>query len=1211
MKKKKGLLKIFLTPILIMVLIQGMVPFLTLVYSGIKTKLEENTIRIDNHMLEKSQVILQNDMIEKWRSIYKYSDELSEKLSGVLNSSGADIKQFISSEDLQQEYLDNVFPGMIDDLQYRTVSGVFLILANNNSIDSESGYKGFFVRDSDPDTKTASNTDLLMEKGSKQLAHDKSISLDSSWSTDFDFAGYGKREADDFFYKPYQAAMEHKDSNMVDLGYWAKPFILEDHYMDNHKMISYSVPLKYDNEIYGVVGVEIATSYVSNYFSVKDLDNTLNAGYALGEGLYTKIFTATIACTILIALCVYLLVRYVTNPVYRLMERIRGGIEGIHNFENSSILEIDELHDVIENLTDAQKQTEEQLLEEKERYRIAVESSQDMFFTYRKTEKILELVNSDGCDGVWDCNEHPEFIEDNYVHPADRNMVFNTFRHNEKKADIEFRLCLPGQKDYIWAHLAASIMQDENGEYNRIVGCVNNITQRKLLEEAQINKQIYDSVTSFYRLTYGIEAIQTARFKKPEGFLAMTDIEQFTSIDEQYGLVFGELMLEQLSAVMKQNFVQLGADDVIYIRAGADQFLIWIPDIGKEYVEKAMTRTQREFAELTDENYLALNFKCGITRVKQNMVLHDSIIQVKKALETAKQKKANIVIYESLSEGQKMIDVNEEFDEIDAIEQLKQMSLSSLALNLFDKDGQIGVVLDFLAIKLKEKYEFDNIIITKFNMEYLSNILSYHWHDTKKHGKWEGIVHCTDAQYLKFIENNEMQKVLTYDENEKNNPVFGAFVFGTHGLIFHMMDGGQYSGSIILIGGDTKLLNEENEQKCLDEISAILQNRINIQRHDLSAQAKSEFLARMSHEIRTPMNGIIGMTEIALKQGQTEEKRVECLKKIESSSNYLLGLLNDILDMSKIESGKMKLVYGSYNLREILDDIKILMDNRMAEKNITFRQDIDLKNSWFLCDKLRINQVLVNLLSNAVKYSNPGGNVTLIVKETCKEDKESNIYFAVQDDGIGIAKDKQQLIFQSFEQADESEAARRQGTGLGLAICNRLVHMMDSDIKLESEINKGSKFSFSIVLKQITEEKTLSENEAEPVDFKGKRILVVEDNELNMEIIHTLLEDYGIIVSEAYNGKEAVECVKNNPPYYYDLILMDIMMPVMDGLEATREIRNIPRDDCSHIPIIAMSANAFDEDVKRSLASGMNAHLSKPVNIKALEKTLSKIMMGG
>ena len=192
MKKKKGLLKIFLTPILIMVLIQGMVPFLTLVYSGIKTKLEENTIRIDNHMLEKSQVILQNDMIEKWRSIYKYSDELSEKLSGVLNSSGADIKQFISSEDLQQEYLDNVFPGMIDDLQYRTVSGVFLILANNNSIDSESGYKGFFVRDSDPDTKTAYNTDLLMEKGSKQLAHDKSISLDSSWSTDFDFAGYGK-----------------------------------------------------------------------------------------------------------------------------------------------------------------------------------------------------------------------------------------------------------------------------------------------------------------------------------------------------------------------------------------------------------------------------------------------------------------------------------------------------------------------------------------------------------------------------------------------------------------------------------------------------------------------------------------------------------------------------------------------------------------------------------------------------------------------------------------------------------------------------------------------------------------------------------------------------------------------------------------------------------------------------------------------------------
>lgn len=409
------------------------------------------------------------------------------------------------------------------------------------------------------------------------------------------------------------------------------------------------------------------------------------------------------------------------------------------------------------------------------------------------------------------------------------------------------------------------------------------------------------------------------------------------------------------------------------------------------------------------------------------------------------------------------------------------------------------------------------------------------------------------------------------------------------------------------MGIDQKILDNEEDRKNLNEIGSIIQNKINLQRHDLAAKAKSDFLARMSHEIRTPMNGIIGMAEIALRDGQEEKRRIDCLNKIKNSSNYLLGLLNDILDMSKIESGKMKLVSEQADLAKMIRGLEPLLESKIAEKNIRFSQNIELKNDWFICDELRINQVLVNLLGNAVKYSNMGGHVKLTVREMQKTAELSEIYFEVSDDGIGIAEDKQHLIFQSFEQADTSENARIQGTGLGLAISSRLIHMMDSQIQLQSAPGKGSTFYFTLQLKPVEKSRLQEKTPDLSRDFTGKRVLVVEDNALNMEIARTLLETFGIEVEEAYNGKEAVEGVRTTPPGYYDLILMDIMMPEMDGLEATRTIRQIDREDLKTLPIIAMSANAFDEDVKRSIASGMNGHLSKPVNVSLLKETLASV----
>ena len=1296
MKKKKSLWNIFLIPILIIVFVQGAVPFLTLIFSGIRSNMENAVIGLDSHTVENRKVVLENDMIEQWSSVYKESDSLSSALTKVLSNHQMDMQGFMGSGKVQEEYLETVFYDMVEVLQYNSTSGIFLVLGNDGDTDSEGEYKGFWVRDSDPQTKTASRTDLLMERGSKVLSQNMSISLDTSWHTDFHFQGNGKRDADDFFYQPYITAENYVDSrtSMKNLDYWSKPFILEDFYKDNHKMITYSAPLVYDKTVYGVLGIEVGVNDLTKFFQVKDLDSDLNAGFALvvdhgngnyegiaGEGalydavsrdgsdfvleepvqenlrlvqgaaigkqqiyglvsnlelysrnvpyedtqwalcgfvtedsvyglisdVYERILGAILGSALMAVILVYFLVQYATEPVYHLVESVRGGVKGIHGFQESGIQELDELHKVIENLTDTQMQTENQLLEEKERYRIAVESSQDAFFTYKCKEKLLEIVNSKGNDGVWDCGKHPEFLDNDSIHPADKAKLVNAVKSSDGVLDVDFRL-QHANGEFQWVNLSGSITFDENKERSRVVGCIHNVHQHKLLEQAQKRKQIYDSITSFYRLGSGLEVVETLCRDDPEGVLVLLEIQQFSKIDERYGLIFGDIILEQFAGLLAKRFQEDGLNGGIYIRAGADQMLVWLPVCTTGPIVRSVQGLEKEFGALTDEKHLSLSLKCGIAVTGSRNSLSEALEQTKTALTAARHGKQEIMFYEELSTVEKACAVDVAFAEVASLERLKEMTLSSIALNLFDRDGDTSVVLDILALKLQEKYHLTDIVITHFNGEYMVNNLLYCWKTWKKKDGWDGMVHCSEKQYQHFVETQEMQQLLTSGESIRKEPLIQPFTSGRNDIVFHMTDNGQYSGSIVFRDIDQDVLEKKEECKCLEEISAIIQNRLNLERHDLSAKAKSDFLARMSHEIRTPMNGIIGMTEIALKDGQTEERRIDCLRKIEYSSEYLLGLINDILDMSKIESGKMRLIEEKCNLMEMIQGLRPLLEAKLNENNIQYIADIQLKNHWFMADSLRLNQVLVNLLGNALKYSRPDGHVWLTVRETEEEKGFSNLYFQVRDDGIGIAPEKQQLIFRQFEQADNSENARKQGTGLGLAISRRIVRMMDSDIKLESEPGKGSSFSFNVKLQPVSGEKTTVTSQPEEISFPGKRILVVEDNELNMEIICTILENYGIKTEQAVNGKEAVRRMEESVPGYYDMIFMDIMMPEMDGLEATRTIRNLDREDCKKIPIYAMSANAFDEDVKRSLASGMNGHLSKPVNLQVLEKTLQKVL---
>ena len=376
----------------------------------------------------------------------------------------------------------------------------------------------------------------------------------------------------------------------------------------------------------------------------------------------------------------------------------------------------------------------------------------------------------------------------------------------------------------------------------------------------------------------------------------------------------------------------------------------------------------------------------------------------------------------------------------------------------------------------------------------------------------------------------------------------------------------------------------------------------------VASKAKSVFLATMSHEIRTPLNAIIGMAGIAKKSITDQEKTLFSINQILSSSNYLLGILNDILDMSKIDAGKLELYYEPINTKEAFDEVSNIIGQRCLEKNISFITNADtFKEMVVMGDKLRINQVLINLLGNAVKFTPEGGEIIFNVNFMDEDETSVNVHYAVSDNGIGMTEEQMSKLFIPFEQADGRVAASFGGTGLGLSISQNLIRLMGGEIKVESKIQQGSKFYFDINLEKGKEVAKLATAIQIP-KLQGKKILLVEDIEINRFIAIEMLQPTGAEIEEAENGQQAVEMFANSPPGYYCLIFMDVQMPIMGGYEATKEIRMLDRQDSQLIPIIAMTANAYTEDMEAALASGMNGHVSKPIDEDHLMDTLGRFV---
>ncbi|MDL2206459.1 response regulator [Eubacteriales bacterium OttesenSCG-928-N13] len=405
-----------------------------------------------------------------------------------------------------------------------------------------------------------------------------------------------------------------------------------------------------------------------------------------------------------------------------------------------------------------------------------------------------------------------------------------------------------------------------------------------------------------------------------------------------------------------------------------------------------------------------------------------------------------------------------------------------------------------------------------------------------------------------------------------------------------------------------------NSMKLLDN-NRHLEEIVEQRTHALSEQtqaaqvanmAKSEFLARMSHEIRTPLNAIIGMTQIALKSS-SEPKTIRSMEEVSTASTHLLDILNDVLDMSKIESGKFEMTNESFQLRGAMDEVSNIISSRCKERHITYKTNgQDLPQVFVDGDRLRLKQVLINLLGNAVKFTPEHGQIECMVNITHQDDARVRLHFVVQDNGIGMSPSQIAHLFTAFEQTDRSIASRYGGTGLGLAISQSLVERMGGHIEAESEKGYGSKFFFDVEFELAEQQhgKIAVAQDGTVPDLSGKRVLVVEDVEINRIILIELLAETNLSIDEAVDGVQAVEMFTKSGIGSYDMILMDVQMPNMNGYDATRRIRQLKREDAASTPIIALTANAYREDVENALEAGMDGHLAKPVDLDALMNIL-------
>ena len=931
--------------------------------------------------------------------------------------------------------------------------------------------------------------------------------------------------------------------------------------------------------------------------------------FGMGESTYVWIIGAVLFGLLFSVVAVYVLVKHLTDPIKELTASIGRGTKGLAHYEQSNISEIDGIYSVVNQLFEKQMATERSLQEEASRYRVALENTNDSFFTYDIFSRTVVIMNVENLNGHWDCPE-PEygFLSKAYIHPDDRALVRGIFSglNRPPLPDTlrrEFRICRPGQ-DYRWKSFYGRVLREPDGTASRLVCSLRDIDEEKQAEALRRRQNAYDGLTGLHSLEEGMRVLREQAACCGHGAVIALCLPEMARMQLKHGPTFIQMLLSELGPAL-----QCG-EKIHGFRLNGDEFIYWLPEREEAYAELRARDLVGRVRSVFPEELLELPVCAGVSGWSRGTDIMDALRRAHAAQQyVAGNPTRSCIVYSELPEearGELPVVRQRQYSSLNHV---RESTLTYLSINLLSGDEGYDLKMYMLLREVARRLEASAAAVSLFWMDSMSTTLEYWWDPNAQPER--RVLFFTGEQLSQLEQWIGSRQLCAYTAQESET-VLAPFLFGqaSGGLLMPMYDDDVEMGCLWLSGVE----REKKEKSLLEDLrqmTGVLQGYLRQRQHDAAAQAKSEFLSRMSHEIRTPMNGIIGMTNIALFPGKTREEMVECLKKISVSSQYLLGLLNDILDMSKIESGKMQIVPENFSMDEMLDTIREMIVPQTQAKGIRFVEDIQLKTRWFCADRLRISQILVNILGNAVKFTPAGGTIRLTVQERQEGEgntgKYSDVFFAVSDTGIGISKENQERVFRSFEQVSGVNSGGIQGTGLGLSISSRLARLMGGKINLTSEPGKGSTFDFTLPLTHG--EAIQAEAVAEDACFDGKRVLLVEDNELNAEIAQTILEEMGFTAEVVTDGDEAVEALRSRQPGAFDVVLMDIMMPRMNGLEAARLIRSTKgRPDLKTLPILAMSANAFDDDVKKSLESGMNDHLSKPIEMDKLTAALRRAL---
>lgn len=880
----------------------------------------------------------------------------------------------------------------------------------------------------------------------------------------------------------------------------------------------------------------------------------------------------------------------------------------------------------------AQKKLQMELEEEKERYRIAMESSTDTIFEYDIRRDVCtfygSLLNGDKTKENIKVvsNYEAKVLSGELFHFSDTGRAMEFFSGKNPSAfESRYRVEGPtenGNSNYVWLSMKGSVIYDK-GEPVRIIGTSRNIQARKEKEWESIEASHRDSLTKLYTEIVGQKKIeQYLLFKSRTEIceLLLIGIDNFQQINHAYGYMFADTILVEIAEIIRE----VSKDSDIAVRFGGDEFLLFLKNTigGKgERIAKTICKQVKEIYVGENKN---ISISCSIGRASTTLfrdfesLLKYAELTFNYVKNFDKGGEANYLnIADKIEEMLYSEEFNErEISEIIDTHSVKEEDIVSFAFGILEKTKDLRSAINVLLARISKKYQLSQIAIFETNAEFLKSVVTYRWPmmeeksvraytiETKEELK--KMIHQYDKEGIYILNNVENKKYM----NPAFKKILGIPRNQSH-LFCALYEEGRYKGAIHFADNRKNRKWTIEEKRAFREISKIIATHISKVNADIASKAKSEFLSRMSHEIRTPMNAIIGMTNIALGFVEDNQNARDCLEKIDTSTKYLLSLINDILDMSRIESGKMTVSKETFQLEKMVRELEILIRPQTEAKELHLEIVKDFKDANLIGDELRLNQVMINLTGNALKFTPKGGTITVKIEQVVQEEDLAAIRFAVKDTGIGISKENLSRIFEAFEQEESTTAHKYGGTGLGLAISSNLVRLMGGSLAVDSIEGEGSEFYFTIQFElskeKIVESENVQEEKEESYDFTGRRVLLVEDNDLNSEIAETILGMVGCEVEAAKNGQEAVDKFLETPVNYYDVILMDIRMPLMDGFEATKLIRTSKKEDARVVPIIALSANAFDEDTKKSIDAGMNGHLAKPIDMKYLYKVLKQI----